>query len=167
MWLKYFKESMMVRAKAHSTEEDMGGVEVSPRDLVKGRSSKAELKKTWDFGPSLMTEEMIGELVLQGCFPAGVGMPLGGETVPRLEPHEAVVFKDFFVSGLRLPSVVFLQLVLESFKVQLHQLTPNSILTLSKFCWACESYGFEPDRDTFCAYYELQRQLKKVTIGLK
>jgi hypothetical protein len=31
--------------------------------------------------------------------------------------------------------------VLETFKVQLHHLTPNGILTLSKFCYACETYG--------------------------
>jgi hypothetical protein len=32
-------------------------------------------------------------------------------------------------------------LVLETFKVQLHHLTPNGILTQSKFYWVCESYG--------------------------
>jgi hypothetical protein len=57
--------------------------------------------------------------------------------------------------------VYFLRLVLESFKVQLHHLTPNGILTLSKFCYACETYGAPLDLDTFCAYYELQRQPKK------
>lgn len=56
----------------------------------------------------------------------------------------------------------FLQEVLGSFKVQLHHLTPNSILTLSKFCWACLSYGAEPNLDTFCDYFELQWQSKKV-----
>jgi hypothetical protein len=41
---------------------------------------------------------------------------------------------------------------------------PNGFLILSKFCWACESYGAEPNVDTFCAYYELQRQPKKVKV---
>jgi hypothetical protein len=35
---------------------------------------------------------------------------------------------------------------------------------LSKFCWACESYGVVPNIDTFCAHYELQEQLKKVKV---
>jgi len=104
-----------------------------------------------------MTKEMIGKLAAQGCFPEGKGRPSGGETVPRPEVNEAVVFKDFFVCGLRFPSVTFHRLVLGSFKVQLHHLTPNRILTLSKFCWACKSYGSEPDLDTFCAFYDLQR----------
>ena len=51
---------------------------------------------------------------------------------------------------------------MDEFDVQIHHLTPNGFLTLSKFCWACESYGVEPDLDTFCTYYELQRQPKKV-----
>ena len=48
-----------------------------------------------------------------------------------------------------------------TFNVQLHHLTPTAFLTLSKFCWACASYGVEPDVDTFCTYYELQKQPKK------
>jgi hypothetical protein len=71
---------------------------------------------------------------------------------------------DFFSCGLRFPTVYFLRLVLESFKVQLHHLTPNGILTLSKFCYACETYGAPLDLDTFCAYYKLQWQLKKGNI---
>lgn len=66
------------------------------------------------------------------------------------------------LSCLRTSSpVYFLQLVLETFKVQLYHLTPNEILTLSKFCYACETYRSPPDLDTFCAFYELQRQPKK------
>jgi len=59
-------------------------------------------------------------------------------------------------------SVKFLPQVLEEYDLQIHHLTPNGFLTLSKFCWACESYGATPDLDTFCTYYELQCQPKKV-----
>lgn len=153
----------MVSTKA---QEDLANVEASIEDLVpKGGEKKFVMKKTWEFGPSLVTEEMIGELAVQGCFPEGKGWPSGGETVPHPELNEAVIFKDFFACGLHFPSVTFLRLVLGSFKVQLHHLTLNKILMLSKFCWVCESYGLEPELDTFCAYYELQRQPKKATIG--
>lgn len=67
-----------------------------------------------------------------------------GEMVPQPEVDEAVVFKDFFPCGLRIPPCYFLRLVLETFKVQLHHLTPNSVLALSKFCYACETYGSPP-----------------------
>jgi hypothetical protein len=38
-------------------------------------------------------------------------------------------------------------------------------LTLSKFSWAYESCGVVPSIDTFCAYYELQKQPKKVKVA--
>jgi hypothetical protein len=73
------------------------------------------------------------------------------------------VFRDFFACGLRFPAAQFLRHVLEAFEVQLHHLTPNGILTLSKFCWAYLSYGAELHIGTVCEYYELQRQPKKVS----
>jgi hypothetical protein len=76
----------------------------------------------------------------------------------------AMVFRDYFSCGLRLPSVTFLREVFEEFQIQIHHLTPNGFLTLSKFYWACESYDAEPNVDTFCTYYELQRQPKKVKV---
>lgn len=112
-----------------------------------------------------MTEEMITTLEKEACFPKGKGRPLCGETVPKPEKNEAIIFKDFFSCGLRFPSIYFLRIVLETFKVQLHHLTPNGILTLSKFCYACETCGVPPDLDTFCTYYELQQQPKKVKSG--
>jgi hypothetical protein len=75
-----------------------------------------------------------------------------------------VVFRDFFSCGLRFPCTSFLGEVLDAFCVQLHHLTPNAFLTLSRFCWACESYGAAPDIDTFCAYFELQKQPKRMTV---
>ena len=98
---------------------------------------------------------MIDELEMAGVIPKGNGRPPKGETVPKPSTGDAAVFKDFFACGLCIPAVRFLREVLESFRVQLHHLTPNGIVALSKFCWACESYGAEPDLDTFCEYYEL------------
>jgi hypothetical protein len=74
------------------------------------------------------------------------------------------VSRDFFSCGLQFPCTSFLGEVLEAFCVQLHYLTPNTFLTLSKFCWACEYYGAAPNIDTFYAYFEMQKQLKKVTV---
>lgn len=64
-----------------------------------------------------------------------------------------MVFRDFFTCGLRIPSFWFVQEVLKEFNLQIHHLTPNGILVLSKFCWACESYGATVDVDAFCARY--------------
>ena len=61
------------------------------------------MAKSWDFGPSLMMEEVIKALEDEGCFPVGKCHPPRGETVPQPEVNEAVVFKDFFSCGLRIP----------------------------------------------------------------
>ena len=55
------------------------------------------MARSWDFGPSLMTEEAIKALEDEGCFPIGKGHPLRGEAVPQPEVDEAVVFKDFLL----------------------------------------------------------------------
>lgn len=76
------------------------------------------------------------------------------------------MFRDFFTCGLRFIPSSFFRDVLEEFNVQLHQLTPNGIAVLSKFAWACKSYGAAPDIDSFCSFYELQKQPKKTKEGL-
>ena len=83
--------------------------------------------------------------------------PPQGETIPKPLASNAVVFKDFFLYDLCFPAARFLHQVLEAFEVQLHHLTPNGIVTLSKFYGACLSYGVKPNVGTFCEYYELQR----------
>jgi hypothetical protein len=113
-----------------------------------------------------VTEEAIAEMLDNDFFKAGCVMPpLVGETVPSPLESYAVVFKDYFTCGLYFPSISFLREVLEAFQLQIHHVTPNGFLTLSKFCWACESYGAAPNIDTFCAYYELQKQPKKLKVA--
>lgn len=139
-------------------QDGLESIEASIGDLVPispVRKSKVQMAKSWDSGPSLMIAEVIKALEDEGHFPEGKGRPPCGEIVPQPEVDEAVLFKDFFACGLRIPPVYFLHLVLETFKVQLHHLTPNGILTLNKFCYACETYGAPLDLDTFCMYYEL------------
>ena len=74
-----------------------------------------------------MTKDMIEELGQLGCFGDAKVKPPEGETIPKLKAADAVVFKDFFLCGLRFPAACFLRQVLEAFKVQLHHLTPNGI----------------------------------------
>jgi hypothetical protein len=153
---------MLASALAQDLEEDLASVEASVGDLVGASEGEGMASKTWDFGPSSVTEEAIAEMLDDGFFKAGRAMPLPtGETVPSPLEGYAVIFKDYFTCGLRLPSVSFLRQVLEAFQLQIHHLTPNGFLTLNKFCWACKSYGVVPNIGTFCAYYELQMQQKR------
>ena len=148
---------MVASAEAQELAEDLGSVEASVADLITAEEAEDMVgpSKTWDFGPSLMTADMIEELRKLGCFGEAKVKPPEGETVPKPQAADAMVFRDFFVYGLRFPTARFLCQVLEAFEVQLHHLTPNGIVTLSKFCWACLSCGAEPNVGTFCEYYEL------------
>ena len=61
-----------------------------------------------------------------------------------------MVFRDLLVR--------FLREILETFQVQLHHVTPNGIVTLSKFCWARNTFGEKVNIDCFCSHYELHNQ---------
>ena len=61
---------MIVSAEALGLEEDLSGVEASIADFITAEEAgdMAGTSKTWDFGPSLMTKDMIEELRQLGCF---------------------------------------------------------------------------------------------------
>ena len=61
---------MVASAEAQGLEEDLSGVEASIADLITAEEvgDMAGPSRTWYFGPSLMTEDMIEELWKLGCF---------------------------------------------------------------------------------------------------
>ena len=73
-----------------------------------------------------------------------------------------MVFRDFFVAGLRFPLDPIVPEILSWFKVKIHQLTPNAFVQLSKFFWAVKTFGGPISVDTFCRLYELHPQGRKV-----
>jgi hypothetical protein len=118
---------------------------------------------SYDFGKSGVTKARIASFEsVTRYFLKGYDWALGVESV--LDPHEneAVVFKDFFAAGLRMPPHPILLDVLHKFQVQLHQLTPNAIIQISKFIWAVTSCGGHPTADVFTHHYEQYYQNKKI-----
>ena len=63
-WSARFEECMIVSAEALGLEEDFSRVEASVADLitVEEAGDMAGSSRTWDFGPSLMTKDIIEEL---------------------------------------------------------------------------------------------------------
>jgi hypothetical protein len=103
---------------------------------------------TVDFGVSRMSSVRVQDMQRLGYFGGGVARVPGMEEV--LEPEgELVVFEAFFAAGLRLPAHRFVGEVLCRFNVQIHQLTPNAVVALSKYVWATTSYGGQPSVDDF------------------
>ena len=63
-WSARFDVCMIVSAEALGLEEDISGVEASVADLITAEEAgdMAGSSRTWDFGPSLMTKDIIEEL---------------------------------------------------------------------------------------------------------
>ena len=61
---------MVAITEAQGLEEDLSGVEASVADLITAEEAgdMAGPSRTWDFGPSLMMEDMIEEFWKLGCF---------------------------------------------------------------------------------------------------
>jgi hypothetical protein len=67
------------------------------------------------------------------------------ERIPKPKSGFRVMFFAFLLRGLSLPAHEFLHELLFFYGVQLHQLTPNSILYIACFITLCESFlGIDP-----------------------
>jgi hypothetical protein len=100
---------MVASAKALGLVEDLSGVEASIADLITAEEAgdMAGSSRTWDFGPSLMTKDMIEELRKLDCFGDAKVKPPQGETIPKPQAVDVVVFKDFFPLRPLLPCSPF------------------------------------------------------------
>jgi hypothetical protein len=134
-------------AAAEEPGENLAGVQASPEDLIK--------TGTCFMGQSLMTQEDLDALVLEGCFSFGDCRLPGKEMTPKPRSNESDVVQDFFTAGLRLPILTRFADILAAYNVQIHQLTPNSISQILKFLWACRTFAGTKEVDTFVCHFEI------------
>jgi hypothetical protein len=80
--------------------------------------------------------------------------------VPLPEADDVVVYRSFMKAGLRFPLDKLLVEVLKTFKIYLHQLTPEAIIKMGIFIWAMRSQGLEPNAKCFCNIHELSYETK-------
>jgi hypothetical protein len=116
---------------------------------------------TVEFGTSRISSVCVLEMQRLEYFGDGVGRVPGAEEIPEPE-GESVVFESFFVAGLRLPAHRFMAEVLQRFEVQIHQLTPNVVVALTKYVWGVTSYGGQPSVKVFTKNYCLHWQQRKI-----
>jgi hypothetical protein len=86
------------------------------------------------------------------------------ETVLEPHPDEAVVIEELFSASLWMPLHPVLDDILLKFLVQIHQLTPNAIVYLSKYIWVVASFGGVPSAEGFMKRYELHYQPKSMDV---
>jgi hypothetical protein len=105
---------------------------------------------SYDFGQSIVTKTRVMSMESYTCyFPKGYGRAPGAESMLEPRANEAVMFKDFFAARLQMPPHPIRVDILCKFQVQLHQLTPNTIIHISKFIWAITSCQGRPTTDVF------------------
>ena len=88
-----------------------------------------------------------------------------GDVPPREESQEIVTFLSFVLRGFAIPASDFFYGLLHYWGVQVHHLTPNSILHISIFVHLCEAYlGIEPHFDLFRHLFHLKPQPRSSSI---
>jgi hypothetical protein len=112
---------------------------------VKHRAQKHKMTKgmnaSTSWVPSIFTEKELNKARTDGLvsnddkiiFPST-------ERIPKPRDGFQVMFLSFLLRGLSLPAHEFLHGLLFVYGVQLHQLTPNSILHIACFIMLCESF---------------------------
>ena len=89
------------------------------------------------------------QAVIQWCTGEGEDYPFEGTL-------ETVVFRDFVERGLVVPVSMFFHALLHFWGIQLHHLTPQSILHLSIFTHFCEAFlGILPHFHLFQYFFTL------------
>ena len=72
----------------------------------------------------------------------------GDEVVPAPAKDEVVIFSEHLFRGFTPPGNLFFRQLLAFYKLRIHDLAPNSVLTLSNFVTLCEDYlQIKPDLD--------------------
>jgi hypothetical protein len=96
--------------------------------------------------PLSFEESNLKKAKKEGLLPESVPIVFPGtERIPKPPNGYQVMFLAFLLCGLSLPAHEFLRGLLFVYGVQLHQLTPNSILHIACFITLCESFlGIDP-----------------------
>lgn len=140
---------------------DIGEVEA---DVTKLMPNKEECVPTMQFERALVTEKEIKVFEKKKYLPAGARRAPTDELIPEPRHGEAVVFRDFFIAGLRFPCNTQLPVILNRYRAKLHHLTPNSFIELSKFYWVQCTFGGCIDVDCFAHLYGLHIQKKRLLL---
>jgi hypothetical protein len=123
------------------------------------KDSSAPTIGAWD--RSKFKSSDLSKLVKEGYFAKGtddVKIP-GAETTPAPPPGFRVMFLAFILRGLSLPAHEFLRGLLFIYGVQLHDLTPNSVLQIVCFVTLCECFlGVDPHWALWKRIFLVKRQ---------
>jgi hypothetical protein len=121
---------MRVKSLAHKNQMGKKKITNASTSWVPSKFEQSNLTKAQDNGFLAGGDQVI--------FPST-------ECIPKPPSGYRMMFLAFLLRGLSFPAHEFLRRLLFVYGVQLHQLTPNSILHIACFITFCESFlGIEP-----------------------
>ena len=147
-------------------EEDSGDDEAGDAAAKKGKDPQP--KGLWRRG--ILTAEDMAALEEEGYLPTGKNrawrLPKADEVPPKPKADEVVMTVAALERGFSFPPSAFFCKVLETYGLQPHNMTPNSVLILSSFVAVCEGYlGVPPSIDLFQYYFTVKRESIRKSIG--
>ena len=136
------------------------------RHAASSGAAATKKEKATGWVASTFSKSDLNKLHATGLLAAAmVVMMLGEETVPRPEQGYRVMFMQFLFRGLSLPVHEFLRGLLFIYGVQLHQLTPNSILHIACFVTLCECFlGVDPHWGLWRRIFCIRRNVSRTVV---
>ena len=132
---------------------------MAPKKSSKGKGVAAEPTREEGWVPSKCSDSNLEILVSNGLLPEKSIIqwrPALGENRPYFHTAEIVAFIPYFERGLGLPCSAFFSGLLHYYRIQLHHLTPDSILHIAIFVHLCEAFlGIYPHFDLFKSLFFL------------
>jgi hypothetical protein len=113
---------------------------------AKNTMAKGKTNSATSWVPSAILQKEVEKARTDGLISSNDSIKFPStERIPQPPSGYRVMFLSFLFRGLSLPAHEFLRGLLFIYGVQLHQLTPNSILHIACFVTLCESFlGIEP-----------------------
>jgi hypothetical protein len=93
------------------------------------------------FGKSTIKQSQIDAMKGRYFCDISIVRAGGDNTAPTPKVDEVVVYWSFMKAELRFPLSKFLVVVLKTFEIYLHQITPEAIIRMWIFIWAMRSQG--------------------------
>ena len=115
--------------------------------------------------PTFSTADLI-LLVADGLVKEDSVQVPGNETVPVPAADERVCFQAFFDRGFALPFHPFVRGLLYSYRLQVHNFTPNGVLHIACFITLCEAFlGIYPHWGLWKRLFSVKRTNSEYAVG--
>ena len=133
---------------------------MAPKKSSKGKGVAAEPTREEGWVSSKCSESDLETLVFAGLLLEKSVIqwcPALGEDRPYENTGQIITFAPYLERGLGLPCSSFFSGLMRYYRIQLHQLTPNSFVHISIFVHLCKAFlGIEPDFELFLFLFHLK-----------